>query len=372
MPPQCVNSQFYMTTHPLSDSQSLDALASRLASAPYIALDTEFLRERTYRPQLCLLQLATPQEALCVDPLASISLDPLAPLLASHSTPKILHAARQDLEVLWPLFGPIGPVFDTQVAAALVGMPAQIGYSELVRRVLGVELTKAETRTDWSRRPLSAAQLRYAIDDVTHLGALRDALVEELEKLGRLSWLQEDLQDLARADKLFVDPEKAVERLRWVGELDPDRARLAQMLAAWRERRAVEKDRPRSWILDDAGLRAMVLRAPRNPEELAGITELPPGFRERSGITMIEIISNAGLPERLPPPGQRARPDPALQTRVKALAALVQQKAAELGIASELLATRRELESIARGETTAEVLHGWRREVIGAALLAAP
>ncbi|MEO6185092.1 MAG: ribonuclease D [Steroidobacteraceae bacterium] len=359
-----------MSPTPLSDTDSLAALAARLASAPYVALDTEFLRERTYRPQLCLLQLASPGEACCVDPLADLSLQPLTAVLGSGA-PKILHAARQDLEVLWPLFGAVAPVFDTQVAAALCGMPAQIGYSELVRRVLGAELNKAETRTDWSKRPLSDAQLRYAIDDVIHLGGLRDALSEELEKLGRTAWLDEELHDLAREDRLFVDPEKAVERLRWSAELDADRARLAQRLAAWRERRAAEKDRPRTWILDDAGLRALVLRAPRNAAELAGLEELPPGFREHSGPTILELIAAADLPAQLPPLAQRMRPDAEAQAHLKHLAGIVQKKAAELGLASELLATRRDLESIARGEDTAEVLRGWRRDAVGAELLAA-
>jgi ribonuclease D len=360
-----------MSPTPLSDSDSLAALAARLATAPYVALDTEFLRERTYRPQLCLLQLASPGEACCVDPLANISLASLAPVLAGSRAPKILHAARQDLEVLWPLFGAVAPVFDTQVAAALCGMPAQIGYSELARRVLGVELNKAETRTDWSKRPLSEAQLRYAIDDVIHLAGLRDALSEELHKLGRMAWLDEELHDLAREDRLFVDPEKAVERLRWSAELDPDRSRLAQRLAAWRERRAADKDRPRTWILDDAGLRALVLRAPRNGTDLAGLEELTPGFREHSGPTILELIAATDLPAQLPPLASRLRPDAEAQAHLKHLAGIVQKKAAELGLVAEVLATRRELESIARGETTAEVLRGWRREAVGAALLAA-
>ncbi|MEO6081393.1 MAG: ribonuclease D [Steroidobacteraceae bacterium] len=360
-----------MSLKPLSDSDSLAALAARLATAPFIALDTEFLRERTYRAQLCLLQLASPTEALCVDPLAGVALDALLPVLSGNSTPKILHAARQDLEVLWPLFGAVAPVFDTQIAAALAGMPAQIGYSELVRRILGVDLAKAETRTDWSKRPLSDAQLRYAIDDVTHLGALRDSLTTQLHKLGRLAWLDEELHELARVDRLFVDPEKAVERLRWSNELDPDRSRLAQRLAAWRERRAADKDRPRSWILDDAALRALVLRVPRTADQLAGIEEITEGFRERSGAMILEVIAGTQLPAQLPPLEQRVRPDAEFQARVKNLAGVVQRKAAELKLAPELLSTRRELESIARGEPTAEVLHGWRREVIGSELLAA-
>lgn len=359
-----------MSPVPLSDQPSLVALAHRLAASPWIALDTEFLRERTYRPQLCLLQFALPGEALCVDPLADLELEPLRAAL-SAGAPKILHAARQDLEVLWPLFGAVAPVFDTQIAAALAGFPAQVGYSELVRQLLGATIEKGQTRTDWSKRPLSPAQLHYAIEDVIHLRVLRDALQERLERLERLGWLEEELRDLAREERLFVDPEKAHERLRFGGELDPDRARLLQMLAAWRERRAIEKDRPRSWILDDAALRALVFRPPRSHAELAGIAELAPGFVERSGNAILRLIEEADLPAQLPPPAARTRPDPQLQARARHLAGIVQKRAAQLGVAAELLATRRELESIASGASDADVLHGWRREVVGGELLAA-
>jgi ribonuclease D len=360
-----------MSTQPLSDQQSVDALAARFAAAPWIALDTEFLRERTYRAQLCLLQLAAPGEALCVDPLAAISLDPLKPALTASAAPKILHAARQDLEVLWPVFGALAPVFDTQVAAALTGLPAQIGYSDLVRRLLGVELPKGQTRTDWSKRPLSEAQLAYAIDDVAHLAILRERLLEQLDRLGRMAWLTEELAGLARADQLFVDPEKAHERLRWNGELDPDRARLLQRLAAWRERRAAEKDRPRSWILEDAALRALILQVPRSPAELRQIAELTHGFVERSGPAILREIAAAEMPARLPPPAPRTRPDPELAARVKRLAGIVQKRATELGLASEVLATRRDLECIVRGTTDTDVLTGWRSEAVGKELLAA-
>jgi ribonuclease D len=359
-----------MSPTPLSDPAAIAALASRLTATEHIALDTEFLRERTYRPQLCLLQLATPTEAVCIDPLGAASLTALQPAMSGGTAVKIMHAARQDLEVLWPLFGAIAPVFDTQVAAALLGMPAQIGYSDLVRRLLGVELAKGETRTDWSRRPLTDAQLRYAIDDVVHLAALRDQLQQQLGQRGRLDWMLEEMRDLARPERLFVDPEKAVQRLRWSGELDADRARLAQRLAAWRERRAADKDRPRNWILDDSVLRALVLQPPRSSSELAQVPGLAPGFAERSGATLLGEIAAAQLPDTLPPQGQRMRPDPQQLARVKQLSSLLQQRATQLEIASEVLATRRELESIARGETSAEVLQGWRREVIGAELLA--
>ena len=355
----------------ISDRARLTDFAAALADADGIALDTEFLRERTYRAQLCLLQLAGSGEAQCVDPLADLPLELLRPALTRPGRQKILHAARQDLEVLWPVFGPLEDVYDTQIAAALAGLPAQVGYSDLVRRLLGIDLPKGQTRTDWSRRPLTDAQLHYAIDDVLHLPALRDALDEQLDKLDRRGWLTEELADLSRADRLFVDPGKAWERLKWAGELDPDRLRLAQALAAWRENRAIDRDRPRSWILDDSGLRGIVLRVPRTPAELATVPDLTPGFVERSGEAVLAVIDEARMPASLPPPSQRPRPDAELQARAKRLGAVVQEQARSLALASELLATRRDLEGIARGRPVREVLRGWRGALLGDALTAA-
>jgi ribonuclease D len=355
----------------ISDRARLEDFAAVLADASCIALDTEFLRERTYRAQLCLLQLASNGTALCVDPLADLPLEALRPVLTRPGVQKILHAARQDLEVLWPVFGPLEGVYDTQIAAALAGLPAQVGYSELVRRLLGIELPKGQTRTDWSRRPLTDAQVKYAIDDVLHLPALRDLLDEQLDRLGRRGWLAEELADLSCADRLFVDPDRAWERLKWAGELDPDRQRLAQALAAWRERRAMDRDRPRSWILDDSGLRGIVLRVPRTAAELAAVPDLTPGFVERSVEAVLGVIEEARMPHNLPPPSQRPRPDPELQARVKRLGGVLQDQARALALAPELLATRRDLESIARGKPVTEAISGWRAAVLNDALSAA-
>jgi ribonuclease D len=355
---------------PLTSAAPLADLVAEMTEAPAVGLDTEFLRERTYRAQLCLLQLATPARCVSVDPLApGFDLEPLRPVIATGPV-KLMHAARQDLEVLWPLFGAVAPVFDTQVAASLAGLPAQVGYGELVRQLLGVELAKAHTRTDWSRRPLSREQLHYALDDVRYLAALRDELLQRLDRLGRLAWLDEELRDLGDPAGLFVDPERAAERLKWFGELDADRQRLTQALAAWRERRAVDRNRPRTWILDDAGLRAIVLRVPRDLAAM-GLLELPPGFVERSGPELLQVIEAAELPAQLPSPGGRPRPDPAIAATVKRLGDVTRAVATELAIGPELLATRRDLERLVRGDRDLGPLRGWRREVIGAPLLEA-
>jgi ribonuclease D len=355
----------------ITDRQALEELAQRLAQAPAIALDTEFLRERTYRAELCLLQFADAHGAWCVDPLALPDLTPLRGALGSAAAEKVMHACRQDIEVLLPAAGLVMPVFDTQIAAALTGMPAQIGYAELVRRVTGRELSKAHTRTDWSRRPLSTEQIDYALDDVRYLLPVREHLVAELTRLGRMSWLAQELAALQDPRDYSVDPEEAWLRVRSLKGLDADRARLAQSLAAWRERRADERNRPRGWILDDAVLRDIVIRVPRTLEELAGLADMQAGFVKHNGGEILGLIAAAAMPTVLPRVNPRGAPDPQKTALVKKLSTLHQSVATELNLSPEILATRRDLEQLADGRQDGAVLSGWRREVIGERLLAA-
>jgi ribonuclease D len=349
----------------------LSALAARLATQPRIGLDTEFLRERTYRAQLCLLQIASAAEAACVDPLALTELAPLTQILTDPAITKVMHASRQDLEVLLPLGGLAHPVFDTQIAASLTGLPAQVGYAELVRRLLGKELSKSHTRTDWSRRPLSPEQIDYALDDVRYLLPIAAELEEQLERLGRRQWLAEELQPLADASALTLDPESAWLRLKGLRELDPGRQRLAQALAAWRERSAVEHNRPRGWIMDDAVLREIVLQVPRTPEALTQIPEMPPGLVKRRAAELLERVAAAQISDPPPAAPARARPDPARAALVKKLSSVSQTVARELNLMPEVLATRRDLEQFAEGRRDGILLQGWRRELLGARLLAA-
>jgi ribonuclease D len=284
---------------------------------------------------------------------------------------KVMHACRQDIEVLLPALGFVTPVFDTQIAAALTGMPAQIGYAELVRRVTGRELSKAHTRTDWSRRPLAAAQIDYALDDVRYLLPLREHLLEKLSHLGRIPWLQEELAALQNPTDYFIAPEQAWLRIRSFKGLDSDRSRLAQSLAAWRERRADERNRPRGWILDDAVLRDIVVRVPRTLEELAALADMQPGFIKHNGAELLSVIEAAQMPAVLPRTSSRGAPDAQKTALLKKLSMMHQAVAAELNLPAEILATRRELEQMAEGRRDVAVLAGWRREVIGQRLLAA-
>ena len=350
---------------------ALAELGTRLAGLEHIGLDTEFLRERTYRAQLCLVQLATPAEALCVDPLALGDLAPLAQVLTADRVVKVMHASRQDLEVLLPIAGLTRPVFDTQIAASLTGLPAQVGYADAVRRFLGRQLDKSHTRTDWSRRPLSAEQLEYALDDVRYLLPLAERLQEELERLGRLEWLAEELSELAEVRALSVAPEDAWLRVRGLRPLDPARERLARSLAAWRERYAQEHDRPRGWILDDSVLRELVLQVPRTLQAVAELPEMPRGFVKRHGAELLECIERAQVPQPPPPMPDRQRPDPVRSALIKKLSSISQAVARELNLVPEVLATRRDLEQIADGRPDGALLRGWRRGVLGERLLAA-
>lgn len=357
--------------HIVTTESHLNELTARLASADAIGLDTEFLRERTYRAELCLLQVADAAGALCVDPLALGDLTAVAATLQAAKPVKVMHASRQDIEVLLPFAGAVQPVFDTQIAAALTGLPAQVGYGELVRRVLGRELSKAHTRTDWSRRPLSQEQIEYALDDVRYLLPLRESLLERLDRLGRLRWLDEELAALADARSFVVDPDQAWMRIKGLRELDPARARLARELGAWRERRAVERNRPRGWILDDAVLREIVERVPRTVEELADMPAMPAGVVRHCAEEIMACIVAADVPRPPPPLPQRPRPDPIKLALVKKLSALNQAIAAELGLSPEVLATRRDLERLANGRLEVPPLRGWRRAVVGERMLAA-
>jgi ribonuclease D len=358
--------------HPIITTDSdLTEVISRLEAAPVVGLDTEFLRERTYRAELCLVQLASADLAVCVDPIAVKGVARLAPLLGANGPVKVMHASRQDLEVLYPDVGLTQPVFDTQVAAALAGLPSQIGYGDLVRRMLGRELSKAHTRTDWSRRPLSEEQVEYALDDVRYLIPLKEKLEEELARLGRLEWLREELEPLTDVRSLVVEPEQAWLRVKGLRGLDEARTRLARSLAAWRERRAVERNRPRGWILEEAALREIVARVPRTLEQLASVPELPAGVVKHCGEELLECVRKADVPNPPPSLPARARPDPTRNLLVKKLSALNQTIAAEVGVSPEVLATRRDLEQLADGNHDAPVLQGWRKAIVGERLLAA-
>jgi ribonuclease D len=344
----------------------------RMRGATRLAIDTEFMRERTYYPQLCLVQVATDADCLLIDPLNGLDLRELLELLAEPARVKVLHAARQDLEVLY-LAGdrvPL-PVFDTQIAAALLGLAPQIGYAELVARRLGHSIDKGQTRTDWSRRPLTPEQLAYAADDVHHLLQLHTDLDAALAAQGRQHWLAEEAAGFADDSLYRTVPAEAWRRLKGYGRLKPGQRAVARELARWREERAVAADKPRGWILPDEALLAMAMLAPRSMDELAGVRSLQPSVLRKRGEELLALMAKAQgetAAEASEPSGRR------LEAGEAALAARlmdeVRAESAERGLSPELLATRRDIEALVLGQADVSVLRGWRRGVVGERLLA--
>ena len=355
---------------PIRDPAALqDRVAAWPAGAP-VAIDTEVVRERTYYPRLCLVQAAIGGEILLVDALAIPDGGALARELAGAGRPKLAHAARQDIEALLPITGaPLAPVFDTQQAAALLGFSAQVGYADLVREVLGVELAKGHARTDWARRPLSPEQLAYAADDVRYLSPLADALEARLAAAGRRAWLDEESAALGDIALYRTDPEDAWRRLKGLERLDARAFAAARALAAWRERRAVARNLPRGWVLPDAAILELAMVRPRTRDALARVAGVPPGTAARAADELLTAIAaEPGDDDR---DGEAAgRPGPEQLRLQKLLQQRLGEISAELAIQPEILATRRELAALARGRRDVPALRGWRRDVVGERLLA--
>jgi ribonuclease D len=357
----------------LIDSQDgMDAAVFRLHAATRLALDTEFMRERTYYAKLCLVQLATDNDCFLIDPLAGLDLAGLFDLLMDPGKPKILHAARQDLEILFQAAGRVpAPIFDTQLAAAMLGYPGQAGYADLVASELGHSIDKGQTRTDWSRRPLSDPQLAYAADDVHHLLELHTRLSNRLEEAGRSEWLLEEAGAYADAGLYQTDPADAWRRVKGFARLQPVEQNRVRALAQWRERRAIDSDKPRGWILKDAALLDLGTRQPRTVEELEQMSSLPAGLVRRRGNELLDVLDRA----QASPSGEAVVPLPGKPTaeEMKLTARLMQvvrEVATSQGITPEVLATRRDIEALARGAEDSALLRGWRARVIGEKLSA--
>ena len=361
-----------MNLIPITDDAALAAAARRLAAAPRLALDTEFLRERTYYAELALLQVADDDDVTLIDPLAGLERTTLAALLQVPGQIKVLHAARQDVEVLLPITGtPLGPIIDTQLAAALTGHPPQIGYGELVARELGHVLEKGQARTDWTHRPLSPAQLTYAADDVRWLLPLAARLEARLAELGRLGWLLEDAALLSEPALYELKPHDAWQRFKGIESLPPAEQARLRALAAWREVRAVRRNLPRGWVLADDAARAVARAAPASLAALKALGVLPGAAADKLGAEILAALANAaagGGEELVQRPD--ARPNAEEREHARRLGEALRGVATGLGLAPEVIATQRDLRRIARGETVSAVLRGWRLAELGPALAA--
>jgi ribonuclease D len=356
----------------IGDEAALRTLVAAWPPGAGIALDTEFVRERTYYPRLCLVQVAAADRLALIDPLAIADARALVAPLIDPTRPKLLHAARQDVEALLPLTGtPLAPVFDTQLAAALLGFASQVGYAELVRQLLGVELAKGHARTDWARRPLSPEQLAYAADDVRYLPALAALLDERLAAAGRRGWMEEESAALTDISLYRVEPAEAWRRLKGFERLQPAAQRAIRALARWREERAMERDLPRGWVLPDAALYDIAQAWPRSREDLSRIGSVPRATVERARDEILKAISDEFTVLENPILDDGPRAGSEQRRRLRALQQRVLSIAGELAIQPEVLATRRDLTALLRGERELPILSGWRRTIIGEPLLAA-
>lgn len=363
-----------------STETELASALQLLSASDFVALDTEFMRESTYFPRLCLVQAATADHCVLIDPLAIADLGALWDFLLDRRRLKVLHAARQDMETLSlaiaharPGSEPVvpGPLFDTQIAAGLLGHAGQIGYGGLVEARLGHTLSKGQARTDWARRPLKPEQLSYAADDVRYLVPLYRNLQQALEAACRTAWADAENAVLEDARLYRTEPQDAWQRLKGLERLQPDQRAVAKLLAQWRESRAMKSDKPRGWIIADDALREIAERRPQSLAELGQIRTLPEGTIKRQGDELLRLVHEG----KLAASGEAAavmpsRPDPQLLARVTRLMNVVRAEADRIKIAPELLATRRDAEQLVFSGTATHLMTGWRREVIGEQLVA--
>jgi ribonuclease D len=355
-------------------TEELAAICSRMARHSFVTVDTEFLRETTYYPLLCVAQMASPDEAVVIDALATgIDLAPFFALMENESVIKVFHAARQDIEIVWNMAETIPyPIVDTQVAAMVLGYGDSISYDQLVQRITGDTLDKSHRFTDWTRRPLSDAQISYALSDVTHLRDVYVALAADLEKRGRSSWVEAEMDVLTSPDTYRADPERAWERLKSRVRKPKELAVLIEV-AAWREREAQMRDVPRGRVIKDDVIGDIAVQAPTTIERLGNLRSLPKGFeRSRWGDQIIEAVKR-GLDrdQKTLPRLERFRPAANGAATVELLKVLLRMTAERHGVAAKVIATVDDLDRIAADDDAdIPALKGWRRELFGEKALA--
>jgi ribonuclease D len=358
----------------ITSTADLMAACRRFAAHPFVTVDTEFLRESTFWPKVCVIQIASDDEAVAVDCLADgLDLEPFFALMADKNVAKVFHAARQDIEIIWKTAKIIPtPLFDTQVAAMVCGYGDQVSYGELVQSICRVTVDKSSRFTDWARRPLSAAQIEYALADVTYLRDVYRALVAKLERSGRLPWLHDEMKTLISPSTYEQHPDEAWERFRNRLRRPRDLAVMME-LAAWREHEAQSRDVPRSRVMKDDLLVEIALAAPRSLEALADLRAVPRGLeRSKAGAEIVAAVERglARDPKSLPKIERDRRNGSGAGATVELLKVLLRQVSETSGVAPKMIATVEDLEAIA-GSDRADVpaLSGWRRDLFGAKAL---
>ncbi|MCK5722285.1 MAG: ribonuclease D [Gammaproteobacteria bacterium] len=352
----------------IDNDEKLQELCKSIKDAPLLILDTEFIREKTYRAKLCLIQIATDDIVACIDPIALNDITPLMDIINDKNKLKILHAARQDYEIFYDLNKQLPqPLFDSQLAASLLGYGEQIGYASLVNKILGVQLDKAHTRTDWSKRPLSEAQIRYASDDVFYLRQLYPVLKNQLAEQGREDWLDEEFDALCQPELFITHPEDAWNKVKGINRLRPRQFAAAKNIAEWREKMAIKKDLPRRWILADDILIAAAQLLPKNISQLSTIANIKTATIEKIGEIILNCVKDAlalnetDLPSTTKPKRLTADQEiiaDLLMTQLRLIAS-------EQNISPANIANRKMIEKIIYGETDIPLLKGWRYQLAG-------
>jgi ribonuclease D len=353
----------------ITTTDELAKFSKTLRAQPYVAVDTEFMREKTYWPILCLVQAAADGAEAIIDPLADkIDLSPFLDLLTDKKVVKVFHAARQDLEIFYKLIGDVpAPLFDTQIAAMACGFGDQIGYEPLMRALLKAKIDKGSRFTDWARRPLSDAQLTYALSDVTHLRDAYPLLTQSLEKRERKHWVEEEMEALNNGDLYFVQPENAWKRLKLKG-VRPKEIGVVVKLAEWRELEAQTKDTPRSRILKDESIFELARSQPQDAKTLARARSIPTGFeRSRAGAAIIDAIKQGmELPRDSLPSVEKAEREKASADVLELLKVLLKRQCEAFHVAPKLIASSADVEAIALDDDAdVPALSGWRREIYG-------
>lgn len=354
----------------VSGTDELAAICERFARFPHVTVDTEFMRETTYWPKLCVIQMASPEEAFIIDALApDIDLAPFFELMRDERVLKVFHAARQDIEIVYHLGGLIPhPVFDTQVAAMVCGFGDSISYDQLVQRTSGARIDKSSRFTDWSRRPLSGKQIEYALADVTHLRDVYSALSKRLDEQQRSDWVREEMEVLTSIDTYRMEPETAWTRLK-MRVRKPVELAILQELAAWREREAQARDVPRGRVIKDDAIYEIAQQQPTTAAALAQLRTVPKGFeRSRAADDILEGVKRAvGLPKdqmpRLPKQRPQGNGNGAAVDLLKVLLKMISE---DHGVAAKVIATVDDLEAMAADDAAdVPAMHGWRRELFG-------
>ncbi len=363
-----------MTEIQYIDSQnSLDALCGEIQKASWLALDTEFLREKTYYPKFCLLQIATPDWVACVDPIALTNLDKLFSAIYNPAIVKVFHSCHQDLEIFYQLTGKVpGPLFDTQVAAPLLGYQDNPGYAMLVSSLLNVNLNKAHTRADWSKRPLTQAEIQYAADDVIYLCQIYQIMLEKLTALGRADWLKQDFSELENPNNYQVEPHSAWLKIRGKNKLTARQLSIVQTLAEWREITAQAENRPKTWLLRDELIFDMAKLQPETTISLAAIRGISERTVQRYGRKLCELIAEAKNrePIALKEKDRSNKKSQQHEAILDILTALVRIRAEENALNPTILASRKDLESLLFNEDEdCPLLHGWRYTMAGKELV---